>query len=201
MSDPTQNSDSRGTSRTLLARARERQAGAWDRLVLLYGPLVRHWCRRGGVAPQDIDDVMQEVFANAFASLESFRHGMPGDSFRGWLRGVTRHRLLEHFRRLRRHLAAAGGTDAQALIREQPDLNVTPDGEEQDLCNQLHRRLLELIRNEFEQTTWDMFWRSVIDGVPTEMIAGELGVTSAAVRQARSRVLRRLREETADLDP
>jgi RNA polymerase sigma-70 factor (ECF subfamily) len=46
-----------------------------------------------------------------------------------------------------------------------------------------------------------MFWRSVIDGMPTVTVASELSVSTAAVRQARSRVLRRLREEKADLDP
>src|SRR4051812_22451611 len=95
--------DSRRTSRSLLERARDNQPEAWQRLVGLYGPLVRYWCRRGGVDPQDVDDVAQEVFVRAFASLGAFRHTEPSDTFRGWLKGVTRHRILEHFRRLRKH--------------------------------------------------------------------------------------------------
>ena len=168
--------------------------------MLLYDPLVRHWCRRGGVAPQDVDDVVQEVFAKAFASLETFRHSEPVDTFRGWLHGVTRHRVLEHFRRVRRHIPAVGGSDAQGLILNQPDLEVEPDDEEQTLSGQLYRHALELIRGEFEARTWQMFWRSVVDGLPTGSVAAELGVSAAAVRQARSRILRRIREETAELN-
>jgi len=108
--------------------------------------------------------------------------------------------LLEHFRRLRRHLAAAGGSDAQAVMLNQPDLQAEPDQEEQQLCSQLYNRLLDRLRNEFEPRTWDMFCRSVIDSVPTSTIAAELGVSPAAVRQARSRVLRRIRQETAELN-
>jgi RNA polymerase sigma-70 factor (ECF subfamily) len=168
--------------------------------VYLYGPLVRHWCRRGGVADQDIDDVAQEVFAKAFAALHRLRHGGPADTFRGWLHGLTRHRILEHFRRVRRHIVATGGTDAHGRILSHPDLPAEPDDEERALHGQLYRQALEFIRGEFEPRTWQMFWRSVIDGMPTATVAAELATSSAAVRQARSRVLRRLREEAAELN-
>src|SRR4051812_31235787 len=107
--------DSRRTSRSLLERARDQEPVAWQRLMALYGPLVRHWCRQGGVAAQDVEDVAQEVFAKAFAALGTFRHSAPTDTFRGWLHGVTRHRILDHFRRVRRQIAAVGGSDAQGL--------------------------------------------------------------------------------------
>jgi RNA polymerase sigma-70 factor (ECF subfamily) len=195
----TPSPDSQRTSRSLLQRARDRQPEAWERLVGLYGPLVRHWCRRGGVAAQDVDDVVQEVFARASASLDTFRHGGPADTFRGWLRGVTRHRILEHFRRERRHIVAAGGSEALGLVLSQPDASDEPDAEEQALCGDLYRRSLELVRGEFEARTWQMFWRSVVDGLSTGAVASELAVSAAAVRQARSRILRRIREEVGEL--
>jgi RNA polymerase sigma-70 factor (ECF subfamily) len=193
---------SHGTSRSLLQRAREQEPEAWQRLVLLYDPLVRHWCRRGGVAAQDVDDVAQEVFAKAFAALNAFRHRDPTDTFRGWLHGVTRHRILEHFRRQRRHIVAAGGSDAQSVIGRQPEPQMSDDGdaEANALCGQIYRRALEFIRAEFESRTWQMFWRSVVDGLPTATVGAELGVSASAVRQARSRILRRLREELAELN-
>jgi len=39
-----------------------------------------------------------------------------------------------------------------------------------------------------------------VDGLATAAVAAELGVSAAAVRQARSRILRRIREETAELN-
>src|SRR5436309_2947113 len=50
------------TSLSLLARARTREAAAWERLVDLYAPLVYHWCRRCGLSAEDSADVFQEVF-------------------------------------------------------------------------------------------------------------------------------------------
>ncbi len=188
------------TSRSWLQRARDREPDAWQRLVVLYEPLVHHWCRRGGVAGQDLEDVAQEVFATAFARLDTFAYRTSGDTFRGWLHGVARHRILEHFRRARRHIAAAGGSDAHDQMLNHPELPGEPDDEERALCGQFYRRALEFIRGEFEERTWQMFWRSVIDGVPSAQVAAELGTNPASVRQARSRVLRRFREEAAELN-
>jgi RNA polymerase sigma-70 factor (ECF subfamily) len=55
------------------------------------------------------------------------------------------------------------------------------------------------VRSEFEERTWQMFWRVVIEGRSPVALAEELGVTPAAVRQAKSRVLRRLKEEMGEL--
>jgi RNA polymerase sigma-70 factor (ECF subfamily) len=200
-SDSTPPPDSRRTSRSLLQRARAHEPDAWLRLCALYEPMIRYWCRRGGVATQDIDDVVQEVFAKAFAALDSFRHRSPSDTFRGWLHGVTRHRVLEHYRRIRRHLPAAGGSDAQQVLLSQPDPGPGQDEEENQLCGEMYRRAVAFIRDEFEPRTWQMFCRSVVDGVATAAVAAELGASTAAVRQARYRVLRRIREETAELTP
>jgi RNA polymerase sigma-70 factor (ECF subfamily) len=63
---------------------------------------------------------------------------------------------------------------------------------------QLMRRAMEQVESEFEAQTWRAFWRSVIDAIPTEMVAEELGASAAAVRQSRSRVLRRLRQQLGD---
>jgi RNA polymerase sigma-70 factor, ECF subfamily len=192
--------DSQRTSRTLLHLARAGQAGAWERLVLLYGPLVRHWCHRGGVPTQDMDDVAQDVFARSFASLDTFYHDRPSDTFRGWLRTITRHRIVDHYRKERRHVPAVGGSTAMGVLLNQPDLPEEADAVERDLCDQLYQNLLEYVRGEFEPRTWQMFWRTVVDDLPTAAVATELGVSTNSVRQARSRVLRRIREEVGEVD-
>jgi RNA polymerase sigma-70 factor (ECF subfamily) len=56
-----------------------------------------------------------------------------------------------------------------------------------------------LIRPEFEERTWQAFWRSAVEGHPTDLIAAELGISAVTVRVARSRVLGRIRAEAGDL--
>ena len=61
-----------------------------------------------------------------------------------------------------------------------------------------HRRALDLVRGEFEDRTWQMFWASVVEERSAAAVAEQFGVSAAAVRKARSRVLRRLKQEVGD---
>jgi RNA polymerase sigma-70 factor (ECF subfamily) len=190
-------SKDRPTSLTLLERARNQDQEAWKRLHHLYAPLVTTWCGRWGVQGQDADDINQEVFQAVAASLDGFRRDRPGDTFRGWLRGITRNKLLDHLRRRQNQAEAQGGTDAQRQMNQVAE-QVWPEDSEADL-GALYRRALEMVRGEFEQQTWDMFWRATVEGHSPATIAADLGVSAAAVRKAKSRVLHRLRQEVGDL--
>ena len=46
---------------------------------------------------------------------------------------------------------------------------------------------------------WKAFWAVQMDGRGTDEVGAELGLTPSAVRKAKFRVLRRLREEMGDL--
>jgi RNA polymerase sigma-70 factor (ECF subfamily) len=187
----------RSTSITLLERVRARDEAAWQRLVHLYAPLVTRWCNHWGIKDHDADDVQQEVFQAVAAGLEVFRRDRSGDTFRGWLRGITRHKLLDHFRRRGNQPEAQGGTDAHLRLQQIADSDL-PEDTEEDLGG-LYHRALELVKSEFENRTWEAFWRAAIDRHAPADIALELGVTPAAVRKAKSRVLHRLRQEIGDL--
>jgi RNA polymerase sigma-70 factor (ECF subfamily) len=185
------------TSLSLLERARAEDQAAWERLVRLYGPLVYHWCRLGGAGEEDAHDVVQEVFIAVSGSLKDFQHQHPG-SFRAWMRGITRHKLLDFHRRRYRQPQGAGGTDAWERIEEIRD-PIADSEEDAAEVSGLYQRALDLIRDEFESRTWQAFWRVTVDGQATDMAASELGMSAVAVRIAKSRVLARLREEAGEL--
>jgi RNA polymerase sigma-70 factor (ECF subfamily) len=186
------------TPLSLLEQLRANDAGGWERVLHLYGPLVRFWCRRGGLRDQDAEDVTQEVFAAAAAGFGGFRRDRPGDTFRGWLAGITRRQLLLFFRRGRGQPAADGGSDAWRQLQEVVDPTGSPDEEEAAEITRVYLRALEVVRNYFEPLTWRAFWRTAIEGVAPAELADELGMTSAAIRQAKSRVLRRLKHELGE---
>jgi RNA polymerase sigma-70 factor (ECF subfamily) len=189
------------TSLTLLQRIRDGDSSGWRRVVDLYSPLVYHWCRRWGVEGADADDVLQEVFHAAAQGIAGFRREREGDTFRGWLRAITRFKALAFQRGRAQHPGPAGGSDAWRLLQELPaaDPPAAEDAEEEDQLSVLYHRALELLRGEFEPRTWQAFWRTTIDDQPSADVGAELGMTANAVRMAKSRVLRRLREELGDL--
>jgi RNA polymerase sigma-70 factor (ECF subfamily) len=199
MADKQPPSPDQGTSLTLLARLRDDDPHAWSLMVRLYTPLVRRWGERGGVRGADLEDLCQEVFRTASASLKSFRRDRPGDTLRGWLHGVTRNFLFKHFERQGRTPQAAGGTDAYLRLQEVP---LPPEQTSDDVSadkHALYQRALELMKEKFEDRTWQAFWLTVIDGVGADEVADRLGISAAAVRKYKSRVLHCLRSELGDL--
>src|SRR3954453_12402925 len=106
------------TSRSLLVQLKDGQPAAWERLTSLYAPLVYHWCRGMRLAEQDMPDVFQQVFQSVASHIQGFHKDRPGDTFRNWLRAITRNKVRDHYRRKARQPQAAGGTDAQIYFSQ-----------------------------------------------------------------------------------
>jgi RNA polymerase sigma-70 factor (ECF subfamily) len=203
-SEPTPNrgepQPSTATSHDLLDQLKADDAQAWDRLVFLYAPLVYRWCRRWDLRDQDIADILQDVFQAVAAHIATFRKERAGDTFRGWLRTIARNKVQDHFRRLGREPEGVGGTDAQIRLSSLPADGPADDEDSPDETAErlLLSRGLDLIRNEFEDRTWKAFWGTTVDGRDTKDVALDLQMSPGAVRVAKSRVLRRLREELGE---
>jgi RNA polymerase sigma-70 factor (ECF subfamily) len=191
--------DGPATSLTLLQRVRDKDQGAWRRLTELYTPLVYYWCGRGGVRGAAADDLVQEVFLAAFTSLGQFRRDRAGDTFRGWLRGITRNHLLMHWRRHRGRPQAEGGTEARGRLEGVAEPSLPDEDDPPAQLRALYHRALELIRTDFEERTWQMFWLAVVEERPIDEVAARFGVTANGVRKSRARVLKRLRDEIGPL--
>jgi RNA polymerase sigma-70 factor (ECF subfamily) len=192
---------SSATSRGLLQRVQVDDPAAWRRLVDLYAPLVYRWCRRSDLPEQDAADVFQDVFQAVASHIAGFRKEKDGDTFRGWLRTITRNKIRDHFRKSGREPAGEGGTEAQLRIAALPADSSSETGDPGDeAANRgLVGRALSLIQCEFEPRTWQAFWLTAVEGRAPAEVAGELDMTAGAVRVAKSRVLHRLREELGEL--
>jgi RNA polymerase sigma-70 factor (ECF subfamily) len=187
------------TPLSLLERVRAHDPAAWQRLIRLYQPLVLFWCGKGGIRLQDTEDVAQEVFAAAAAGLDGFRRDRPGDTFRGWLRGITRNHILLSFRRNNGRPLAVGGSDAWLRLHDIPDSLPGPGEDDEVEMSQLYQRVLEQVREKFEERTWQAFWLTVIKGRIPATLTEELGMSVASIRQAKSRVLRHVKQELGEL--
>jgi RNA polymerase sigma-70 factor, ECF subfamily len=188
------------TSLGLLERVRARAPGAWELVVSLYGPLIDRWTRQAGLQEADAADVRQEVFLAVDRAIGDFRRDRPGDTFRGWLRTITRNKLCDHWERVQGGVAGAGGSDALRQLQQiAADDAVADSVVEAEEVSLVARRALDLIRTDFEERTWRAFWRAVIDAQTAADVAAELGMSINAVYLAKGRVLARLREEFAGL--
>src|SRR5262249_52110740 len=103
------------------------------------------------------------------------------------------------FRRNQGHAQAAGGSDAWEGLQQIADPLPGPGDDESVETGRLYSRALEMVRSEFEERTWRAFWLTVVEGREPAALADELNMTANNIRQAKSRVLRRLREEVGDV--
>jgi RNA polymerase sigma-70 factor (ECF subfamily) len=189
------------TPQSLLERLRHQpDEDSWKRLVDLYTPLLLRWLHQAGVDGADADDVAQEVFVTLVREIPTFQHNQQRGAFRRWLRTILVHRVRSYWSACRATVSAAGaGTDVQALDRlEDPtsDLNLLWEREHDAL---LVQRVLQLIEKDFTASTWYAFRRVVLDGRKPAEVAAETGLSVNAVLLAKSRVLRRARQEIAGL--
>lgn len=189
------------TATSLVRRLKENDAVAWQELVEIYAPLIFHWCRRSQLNAADCADVMQDVFASVAQSIPRYRQ-RPSGTMRGWLWTITQNKIRDLIRKNDHHVHAVGGTAAQIQLGEMADPLADPTDESLtsgDEANQFLNRALAMIQVDFQPQTWQAFWRATIEGEDTASIAQALGLSTNSVRQAKSRVLRRLREQLGDV--
>lgn len=181
------------TSRSLLHQLMDPQSeDAWRRFVHLYTPLIYRWCRTRGCPSSDVADVTQDVFQAVMLGIGRLNERDPQVSFRSWLWRIVHHKTADHYRRTGREVAAR---EVELAV----DQSTAVDEDESfDAESFLLHRALELIHGEFEPATWQAFLRTTIGNERATDIADELQMTKKAVRQAKYRVLRRLRLELAE---
>ena len=183
------------TRQSLLLRAREGDEGAWSDLSRLYTPLIRGYLRRQSVPEAEQDDLVQEILLAIVRGLPTFEHSGRRGAFRAWLRSVAYNHSCNYWRSPARRLSTLSDTMAEETLArlEDPENSLHRFWEEEH-DQYVLRCLIDLIELEFEPTTVRAFRRVALEGASGAEVAGELGMTLAAVYAGRSRVLKRLKE-------
>ncbi len=188
------------TSVSLLDRLKVARPDAsdWGRLHDIYLPLITRWLRRIPGSGDESDDLAQEVFVVMVREIPRFERQREG-SFRAWLRQVTVNKVRTFRKQLgRKPVAGMDLTDGFLDRLAEPNSELAP---EWDLDHDRHvfQKLLAIVQPDFQPNTWEAFRRFAIDGRPAAEVAAQLRHNLNSVLQAKSRVLKRLREEAGEL--
>jgi RNA polymerase sigma-70 factor (ECF subfamily) len=187
-----------GTSPSLLRRVRNcADQAAWAEFVRRYGPLLYGWCCRWRLQESDAEDITQTVLVKLFCKMQTFSYD-PTRSFRGYLKALTRYAWYALLRN-RDHACVAGSGVRQALanVEARDDLQRLVDAQ---LEREVLEEAMERVRGRVEAHTWEAFRLTAQEGLSGAEAAGRLGIKVATVYQARSKVLKMLREEVARLE-
>jgi RNA polymerase sigma-70 factor, ECF subfamily len=188
------------TSVSLLDRLKAAgpDASDWNRLQGIYLPLISRWLGRVPGLGEEAADVAQEVFVVVIREIPRFQRQREG-SFRAWLRQVTVNKVRTHRRkRNRRPMVGVDATDGFLNSLADPNGELAREWDV-DHDRQVFEKLLAVVQPDFSASTWEAFRRFAVDGLPAATVAEEMGLSVNAVLQAKSRILKRLREEAGDL--
>jgi RNA polymerase sigma-70 factor (ECF subfamily) len=188
-------SDFPETRNSLLARVQSLDDDAWQEFVDIYRPVVFRLARKRGLQPADADDLAQRVFIAVGRAIGNWQPDPDRGRFRAWLGTITRNAIINAL--VRRPLdIATGGTSILEQLGEHPAADEQARHEiDLEYRRSMFRWAAQRIRHEFGDATWNAFWLTTVDGRDIAEMAAELGKSPGAVYAARSRVMRRLRDE------
>jgi RNA polymerase sigma-70 factor (ECF subfamily) len=192
--------DSATTRPSLLVRIRDAQDHqAWAQFVEIYGPLVYGFARRQGLQDADAADTTQEVLRAVAGAARKLVYDPRRGSFRGWLRTIVRNKVRTFFSSRKYYDQGTGGGAGQSRLEQQPD------SDEDDWWEQEHQRRLfawaaEQVRAAVQESTWQAFWQTAVDGKSGKDVADSLGMSVPAVYLAKGRVMTRLKELIQQID-
>jgi len=190
----SETTDPESLSSCVLGQVKAKDPQAWTRMVNLYGPMIYRWARKAGLQPADSADIVQEVFRAVAMYIAELDTDRPTEGFRGWLWQIARTKLADHFRK--QASAPTEGEDAfEATVAHEPELPDPDDLKTPSPDVAMVHRVLQTIRPDFEDSTWDAFWQMTVQNRSAAEAAEALQMSKSAVRQAKYRVLKRLRHE------
>ncbi len=188
-----------GTTRlSFLSRLRDREDGqSWAEFHKYYGEILFRYARRLGASHSDAEDVVQEVEMYVFKAMEWFKRGSREGSFRAYLRAAVKHAVGRRVGKRAQREVVLDPHTIDSLGHQ--DALQDPDWEREYYLHRL-RWAMRSIAKEFEPVTLEAFRLYVLANRSAAETSEQLGTSKDSVYQAKSRVLRSLRERISTLD-
>ncbi|MEE2907783.1 MAG: sigma-70 family RNA polymerase sigma factor [Planctomycetota bacterium] len=165
----------------------DRELG-WQEFTEKYARVIAGFARNAGLRAQDADDVLQDVLLGFFRVSEQFEYNPERGRFRGYLKRVTLNAIRARHRRKRPSTFLKDDYDPPG---EMPDVDAAWD---RQWTEQLLQRAMTEARGGVEERTWKAFELYGVRGVPVEQVSTELEMTPAAIRHAKMRLVKQVRE-------
>lgn len=187
------------TSVSLLERLAKSGSDAdWQKLIIIYRPFIEKVVRGYPSLASHADDVAQEVMLVLMRELPVFQRQRTG-SFRSWLRNVTVNQLRIVIRK-NRFERTRGALELEQQIEALADpLSEAAKKWDEEHDRAVLQRVIEVVRPTVNHKSWQAFERYALADESPADVAAELEMSLNSVLLAKSRILRRLRDEARGL--
>ena len=189
------------TSVSLLERLASSGADAdWQKLLTIYRPFIEKVVEGYPVLASHADDIAQEVVMVLMRELPVFQRQRTG-SFRAWLRIITVNQLRIALRKVQRQPQGSNEfVESAAQIESLADpMSIAARKWDEEHDRAVMQKVIDVVKPTVQEQTWLAFERYAIADEPPSQVAAELGMSLNSVLLAKSRVLRRMRDEARGL--
>ena len=186
------------THLSFIERLRNRDdTRTWAYFHQRYGELLFSYARRSGASRETAEDAVQEAEMNVFKAINGFERYPRKGSFRAYLRAAVLHALERRNGKKSNQETTLDPRTFEEFAKTDPSSDAAWQREEYLHCVRL---ALRTIAKEFSPATMEAFRLHALADRSVAEIAAQLGISKDSVYQAKSRVLKRLREEVHSLD-
>jgi len=161
----------------------------WGIFVDRYGPIICGFARNAGLPSSEADDIMQNVLFNFFRVTDKFEYDPSKGRFRGYLKRITLNAIRQRYRKRREQNLDTHGMRVAEDPRD--ELEAAFDRE---WAEHLLSEAMTEARPKFEPKTWEAFELYGRRGMSAQRAGERLDMKAEAVRHAKSRVMRAVRE-------
>jgi RNA polymerase sigma-70 factor (ECF subfamily) len=172
---------------------------SWPEFHERYGQLLYRYARARGAKHEEAEDIVQEVELGLFKAIEGFEYDTRKGRFRNYLRSAVIHTMGRRARRDARQPVALN-PEKFDYVNAAQEASIDTRWEREWQLHRL-RWALRSIASGFNRSTLEAFETHVLGGESVDETAEKLGISKASVYQARSRVLKRLKQRLAEADP
>ncbi len=188
------------TRASLLMRLRDRaDRAAWQEFANIYTPVVYRLALRKGLQHADAEDLSQQVLAAIAKAIDRWETDALRAKFRTWLHRIAQNQIINALTRAAPD-RATGDSDVMANLRAKTADSADSELIQLELRREVFRWAAERIRCEFRPVTWDAFWLTAVENLSVEQTAQRLELSCGAIYAARSRIMRRLKEQVCEFD-
>jgi len=194
------------TRRSLISRLRDwEDRASWQEFFDTYWKLIYAVALKSGLSNTEAEEVVQETVISIARKMPSFEYDPARCSFKGWLKHVTRLRIIDQLRRRRpeTHLANMdGGSNGTELIEQIPDPRGLAIEEvwEQEWEGNLLDAALQRVKAKSKAAQYQAFYMNMVQQIPAREVARMLGMSLGRVYFAGRRLSRMVREECRRLE-
>jgi RNA polymerase sigma-70 factor (ECF subfamily) len=183
------------TSVTFINALKAYDSNSWNYFYDHYAPLIVNFAKKRGCSDDRADDVLQETIIALYRYLPRFKYEQQRGRFRSFLFKITESKIVDLFRKNRRHITMSDPVMAEITPDESEDGRETRMLWDTAWEQNVTREAIEAARLRVRPLTFTCFKRVFLEEESIKSVAKDLEITSNLVSQHKHKVYTLIIEE------